>query len=396
VIATCVSGWDDCDSAYDNGCEATIGSTEHCLGCHDRCGWFCDSSLGCRAADFVSVATQSGFACALTDQRELYCWGGRGFLGDGTEVGSTRPVRASFDSEATRLSVGNSHACVATASGLVSCWGSNTYGQLGTGDDDSRLTPVAVAGLTNVTQVSAGGRHTCAVTTSGGLWCWGGNSEGQLGLSGENQLRPRFINLTNVAEVAAGQLFTCARRTDGSVWCWGGNGLGQLGDGQTANQTFPRQVPGLTGVRRIAAGNGHACASTATTTYCWGRDSSGQIGPGNTSGSSVVRNPTEVPGVGSAIELSLGDVHSCAIAASGAWCWGSNVQGQIGDGTSGTIRRTPVALPVADPVRVAAGAGSTCAVDPAGAIWCWGRNAGGQLGDGTLEPRLEPVRVGTP
>ncbi len=43
--------------------------------------------------------------------------------------------------------------------------------------------------------------------------------------------------------------------------------------------------------------------------------------------------------------------------------------------------------------RVSAGVGHTCGVTTAGAAYCWGYDVSGQLGDGTTTDRLSPVRV---
>ena len=90
-----------------------------------------------------------------------------------------------------------------------------------------------------------------------------------------------------------------------------------------------------------------------------------------------------------ASSLSSGNAHNCAVTTAGAvWCWGQNDYGQLGDGTS-TSSNTPVAVSGlgSGVVAVAAGYAHTCAVTSAGAVWCWGRNIYGQLGDGTTTIR---------
>lgn len=47
----------------------------------------------------------------------------------------------------------------------------------------------------------------------------------------------------------------------------------------------------------------------------------------------------------------------------------------------------------AAPIEVSAGAGATCALDQIGIAFCWGSNNDGMLGDGTLSPAKSPVRV---
>lgn len=56
-------------------------------------------------------------------------------------------------------------------------------------------------------------------------------------------------------------------------------------------------------------------------------------------------------------------------------------------------------MPVSGGLRFAqlsAGGGNTCGKTPAGVAYCWGSNIYGRLGDGTTEDRLEPVRVADP
>jgi alpha-tubulin suppressor-like RCC1 family protein len=99
--------------------------------------------------------------------------------------------------------------------------------------------------------------------------------------------------------------------------------------------------------------------------------------------------------------IALGNQHSCAvIVGGGAKCWGSNVYGQLGDGTR-IDRTTPVdVLGLSSGVAsIAAGGdnaysyGHSCAVTEVGGVKCWGSNEYGQLGDGTTLDQLTPVEV---
>jgi alpha-tubulin suppressor-like RCC1 family protein len=79
----------------------------------------------------------------------------------------------------------------------------------------------------------------------------------------------------------------------------------------------------------------------------------------------------------------------------GAYCWGLNELGEIGDGTT-TQRKKPVAIPgLSSKARLAAGDAFTCALD-GGAVSCWGDNTRGQLGIGALSRSLVPVEVAFP
>lgn len=95
-------------------------------------------------------------------------------------------------------------------------------------------------------------------------------------------------------------------------------------------------------------------------------------------------------------QLAFGEHHGCAVdAASRAWCWGTNSDGRVGDGS--TVNRSSAA-PVAGPVggrqymRITTGQRHTCALDTAGAAWCWG-SANGCLGNGSTVNSSVPVQV---
>jgi alpha-tubulin suppressor-like RCC1 family protein len=93
-------------------------------------------------------------------------------------------------------------------------------------------------------------------------------------------------------------------------------------------------------------------------------------------------------------QVSSGGVQTCGVSTENrVYCWGYNVFGMVGDGTT-TDRLTPT--PVAGTLRfrqVDAGASHTCAVTTDNRAYCWGWNRFGALGDGTTETRLQPVPV---
>src|SRR6266536_2850992 len=75
------------------------------------------------------------------------------------------------------------------------------------------------------------------------------------------------------------------------------------------------------------------------------------------------------------------------------YAWGSNVTGQLGDGTT-TQRLNPGEINTLSSVTVvAAGVYHSLALKADGTVWAWGDNGGGQHGDGTTTQRLVPMQV---
>ena len=96
---------------------------------------------------------------------------------------------------------------------------------------------------------------------------------------------------------------------------------------------------------------------------------------------------------------SSGAASSGATAVSGSFlqAWGSNVDGELGNGTT-TDSSSPgaVKVPAGTQFTSARCLLSCLAVTTAGQVYSWGRNNAGQLGDGTTKRRLTPVRVHLP
>ncbi len=126
---------------------------------------------------------------------------------------------------------------------------------------------------------------------------------------------------------------------------------------------------------------------------CWGYNVYGQLGDGSTLDRNV---PVPVVGMDQGVaSVSVGTDHTCAVTdRGGVKCWGDNHYGQLGDGTT-VDRVTPVRVIGLDhpAVSVSSGNMSTCAVLSTGRAKCWGRNEEGQLGDGTTVNRPTPVAI---
>ncbi|MBI2551796.1 hypothetical protein HYW17_00640 [Candidatus Uhrbacteria bacterium] len=197
-----------------------------------------------------------------------------------------------------------------------------------------------------------------------------------------------FIDNHCAREISAGYRATCMTLGDTSVRCWGYNGLGQLGDGTNTERHTPTPVSGLRGAVGISLGQHHACALLEEgSVRCWGANSYGQLGDGTSTDSSVVPIAA-VSGVGSAVQLSAGFHHTCAVLENGsARCWGKNENGQLGNGTNNDGGPTPpvTVSGLAGIIQISGGENHTCAVSADGSAYCWGRDQYGRLGTGSSD-----------
>src|SRR2546426_698553 len=172
-------------------------------------------------------------------------------------------------------------------------------------------------------------------------------------------------------------------------WATGAVALAVAACGGGASPT----QPGARAFAKMSAGGAHTCGVTSGgAAYCWGSNGDGELGDGTTADR---LSPVPVAGDVSFAAVSAGDGgDTCGVPAGGAaYCWGYNYFGQLGDGTT-TDRSSPVL--VGGGVSFAAvstGGSHTCGVPAGGAAYCWGWNYYGQLGDGTTTNRSSPVLV---
>jgi alpha-tubulin suppressor-like RCC1 family protein len=93
--------------------------------------------------------------------------------------------------------------------------------------------------------------------------------------------------------------------------------------------------------------------------------------------------------------IATGYEHSCAIRSGGlAYCWGSDLNGMLGDGATVLSDSAPRGVLGEMTFRsVYPGGDHTCALDAGGVAYCWGANDKGQIGDSTTTPRPTPTLV---
>ena len=218
---------------------------------------------------------------------------------------------------ARSITAGSSHTCALTHSATVKCWGENAFGQLGLGDVLPRgdapgemgnaLPAVDLGTGRTATAITAGSNHTCALLDNATVKCWGKNDSGQLGLGdalprgdapGEmgNALPAVDLGTGRTATaITAGSNHTCALLDNATVKCWGNGGYGQLGQDSTVT---------------LGDGAGEMAALPAV-----------NLGAGRT-----------------ATAITAGGYHTCALLDNGqVKCWGYNVHGQLGQGSTASL-----------------------------------------------------------
>jgi PKD repeat protein len=331
---------------------------------------------------FSRISAGLEHSCGVTPTGELWCWGrnqwGRLGLGTVDNVPHPQPTQVPGLPPIASVSAGLEYTCALDVTGQAWCWGRADDGQLGegtVGDNVQRSSPVRVLGALTFAQLSAGSERTCGVTGPGLAYCWGYNGgphnnstgtypSGVLGVGSIASFVPQPAQVSGStlwAQVSAGTGFSCGRTTAGTLRCWGINGYapdefyagrgGQLGDGTALPSTQP--VPTATGTLTFTGvGTAYvsACALSAIgEAWCWGTNAAGEVGDGGpTSVPASSHYPTPIKVVGGHVfaSLSVGFASACGTTSAGeTWCWGGNLFGALGNGTtgnsSGPVRVSP-------------------------------------------------------
>jgi alpha-tubulin suppressor-like RCC1 family protein len=144
----------------------------------------------------------------------------------------------------------------------------------------------------------------------------------------------------------------------------------------------------------VATGDEQACeVNSIGVALCWGSNVDGQLGDGTFMSTSY---PVDVAALLTQIAtISAGNSYTCAVTVSGGvWCWGANFN-VFGSSAKMSKSDTPVPVPglSSGVAAVSAGDVQACAVTTSGAAECWGDNERGQLGDGSTTDSVVPVNV---
>jgi alpha-tubulin suppressor-like RCC1 family protein len=386
------------------------------------------SPLQLGSSSWTAVAAGTSYTMAIRSGGTLFTWGlaSSGELGDSTTVAKSSPVQIGSQSWIA-ISTDSNYGGAITSSNLLYIWGTNSSGQIGDGTTIAKSSPQLVGdnaivgaqsspvqiGSSSWTAVSAGGFHTMAIRSGGTLFTWGLNASGQIGDNTTvNKSSPIQIGTNSWSVVAAGLSNSAAIRSDNRLFMWGFNATGQLGDGTTVNKSSPLIIGGAAyGLENlswvsVSIGKDHAAAVTTDLggAFIWGLNSSGQLGDATTVNKSVPvvviqsgitatqSSPVQI-GSNSWSAIAAGPTHTMAInSAGGLFTWGLNSSGQIGDNAT-SIRYTPFRIGNSTWANVSTGDAFSVAIGSTAGVYVWGLGTSGQLGDGTATSKSLPVLV---
>jgi alpha-tubulin suppressor-like RCC1 family protein len=341
-------------------------------GSHDGHDTFLDAPItGCAV---VEVAANNNHTCARLADGTVWCWG-RNHHGQSGVVPSSGSLcgtsycqpapHAIAVPPANGLGLGDTTSC-ALAGGDTYCWGANGVGEFGTGGAGDSTTPVKVAARAGATTIIGGFDVVCSLA-GGTVGCSGGNDYFDVGDGTNNLHLSPFASMSSATALGKGYEDTCAI-VAGGVQCWGLNGTRQI-DSTLLTRASPTAITGVDSAVAVTIGLGHACALRQdASAMCWGDDGFGQLGDGQTG---FPKAPVTV-GLTSITQLVAMSNHTCALTSTGGvWCWGEHY----------TATPAQVTLPHAAR-SIASGWAFDCATLTDGSLWCWGANDVGQLGNG--------------
>lgn len=335
-------------------------------------------------SDGIIKTTASG-------QNDLYIWGNVGYA---TGAGNfSSPVQIGSVNEWKTSANGNDFSLGIKTNGTLWSWGYNGFGQLGLGDLNIRASPTQIGSATNWSKISAGTNHAAAINEDGDLYVWGSNQGGKLGVGDTtDRCAPIQVGSESYLDIACGGEHTASIRSNGTVWVWGAQQFGQFGVGDTTSRSSPVQTTSYTDAVQIDVGSYHTVFrrnSQAGLMFA-GLSQSSQSG---TYRSSNVTTMTEVLTSYTFSHVSSGDNHLGGIVGTSLYMWGTNSNGALGNGSSGS-HATPAQV-AGNWLTVSAGKNNTFAVTTDNKIYATGNNGQGYLGLGDTTNRSSFTQIGS-
>ena len=205
----------------------------------------------------------------------------------------------------------------------------------------------------------------------------------------------------------------CFVDNDGKVYTWGENYDGELGNGKTDSTIVPICISDIEGnelkgkniVDIVKSGFFKVALDDNGKVYTWGSNVGGQLGNGTENDSSVpicISDTENSVLKGKNIKnISANGYTVCAIDDNGkVYTWGKNNYGQLGNGKT-TNSSMPICISDTENSvlkgknikNISANGYTVCAIDDNGKVYTWGKNNYGQLGNGKTTNSSMPICI---
>ena len=312
-----------------------------------------------------AVAAEGGHALYLDEAGTVWAWGSNQcgesspFSAD-ARVTTAEPVLTN----ARAIACGQQFSMAIDDAGALLMWGDNRLGQIPTLDEDRASAPVKVT--EGVSWISACDARAALVTVDGRAYLWGDGRDMTLVSEDASMIfagtdfalillkNGDVVELNDGAEATALPLRACvsiaasgqtrlAVTAEGELFAWGANGEeGRLGLSRAGWIAEPSRVPVPCVFRACAGLSASAALSDDGKMWIWGAlysyavhmtddgDALGAV----TEGELIHYGSTPVRLYENVRDIAFGDAFAAALMNDGTLLtWGSNDQGQIGDGT---------------------------------------------------------------
>lgn len=318
-----------------------------------------------RGMNVFSVSAGSDMCYAVTEDHDVYVWGGGGVgrTGLNPKVGKNGKVQKLnwlepalvhdlCGEDISQVAIGLSHNISCATGGDCFVWGDGIAGQLGLGDYQNRKTVSINNSFPPVLAVSAGANHSVVLTQTNQLYTWGHAANGRLGVGAAERLgvpdTERFYfpmpsllpNLEAISQISCGADHTLAIGLSG-VWSWGSGAGGRLGLGDQKDRYDPCLIPRLKGKSAlcVSAGAWHSMAVIVYPPmlgggilYTWGSGYHGQLAQGAVSVCLLPQMAEYFLGLQLFLkQVAAGPFHCAAVTLEGElYTWGSNRNSCLG------------------------------------------------------------------
>ena len=170
-------------------------------------------------------------------------------------------------------------------------------------------------------------------------------------------------------------------------------GLGYYNGFTLVDQNVFLDIKKSEGAIEVDSAQYFACALMKNKTVkCWGSNGDGQLGNGTIEYSNIA---VEVLNITNVKKISVGSYFVCALKEDQTvWCWGRNDGQAMIPGHSEYQILAPVqVVGLENVVDINAGSYHSCAILTNSKIKCWGQNGSGQLGNNSTDKVFVPVEV---